>query len=348
EGAVVGPLADFVRTSRSDAELAERLLGEWLHAVLVRDAAAVDEIRRWHAKEQPGPLLLLPCVPGPRLGADGHPLRDELRVDGPAAAWVHALLAGHEVLDGGLALRRANGAVFLAGRGAGGGPLLRRAELEGLEHEVGESEAARSRAAAELDRALAELAEAEAGYAAAAAAAERARELALEAGAQQGEAAQVEARRAAAGERAARCADEAAVARRQATDLGQEIAALDHDATTLSVQRTQWEDALQDRRHALAALEAATGEAEARVRGAEAELARAEAGVNEIRRSLDALGEEEHRLELERSQVLGRKQALAARVEAEWRKPLDQLLAEAPEVPGDIEWLRQENERLKS
>src|SRR5437870_4384287 len=177
EEAVVGPLADFVRTSRSDAELAERLLGEWLHAVLVRDAAAVDEIRRWHAAEQPGPLLLLPCVPGPRLGADGHPLRDELRVDGPAAAWVHALLAGHEVLDGGLALRRANGAVFLAGRGAGGGPLLRRAELEGLEHEVGESEAARSRAAAELDRALAELAEAEAGYAAAAAAAERAREL---------------------------------------------------------------------------------------------------------------------------------------------------------------------------
>ena len=429
EEAVVGPLADFVRTSRSDAELAERLLGEWLHAVLVRDAAAVDEIRRWHAKEQPGPLLLLPCVPGPRLGADGHPLRDELRVDGPAAAWVHALLAGHEVLDGGLALRRANGAVFLAGRGAGGGPLLRRAELEGLEHEVGESEAARSRAAAELDRALAELAEAEAGYAAAAAAAERARELALEAGAQQGEAAraaahahreavdalaqverlsrrltevearlvdlhsdleqrelervrldeglgrerarledlearqegareervrwqveaaQVEARRAAAGERTARCANEAAAARRQATDLGQEIAALDHDSTTLSVQRTQWEDALQDRRHALAALEAATGEAEARVRGAEAELARAEAGVNEIRRSLDALGEEEHRLELERSQVLGRKQALAARVEAEWRKPLDQLLAEAPEVPGDIEWLRQENERLKS
>src|SRR2546428_3680691 len=34
-GAVLGPPADFVRPRRSDAELAERLLGEWLHAVLV-------------------------------------------------------------------------------------------------------------------------------------------------------------------------------------------------------------------------------------------------------------------------------------------------------------------------
>src|SRR5207249_703441 len=32
--AVIGPLSDFVRTGRRDAELAERLLGEWLHAVL--------------------------------------------------------------------------------------------------------------------------------------------------------------------------------------------------------------------------------------------------------------------------------------------------------------------------
>src|SRR6266576_987515 len=88
EGTILGPLSDFVRTSRRDAELAERLLGESLHAVLVRDASVIDAIRAWHAEKQPGPLVLLPCVPGPRLGADGHPLKDELRVDGPAAAWV--------------------------------------------------------------------------------------------------------------------------------------------------------------------------------------------------------------------------------------------------------------------
>src|SRR5206468_382350 len=146
EGTILGPLSDFVRTSRRDAELAERLLGESLHAVLVRDASVIDAIRAWHAEKQPGPLVLLPCVPGPRLGADGHPLKDELRVDGPAAAWVRALLAGHEVLGSG-ALRRANGAVFLdSGASTAGGPLQRRAELGALEKDVRD-------AATNLDRA---------------------------------------------------------------------------------------------------------------------------------------------------------------------------------------------------
>jgi chromosome segregation protein len=426
--AVLGPLADFVRTSRSHAELAERLLGEWLHAVLVRDVSAINAIRRWHAQEHPGPLVLLPCVPGPRLAADGHPLKDELRADGPAAAWVHALLAGHEVLDGEGALRRANGAVFLAGASAGG-PLLRRAELEGLERDVREGDTVRSRAAAELEETLSELAAAEAAHTAATAAAERARQLELETGAHKGdaeraaahahrdaaeaeaqvarlsrrlaevetrlaalhsdlerhelervrlderlegdrarlaeldvqqeaareervrwqvEAAQMEARRAAAAERAVRAATEAEAARLQATALVREISEIDRDATTLDAQRTRWEDTLKDRRQALGALGAAASEAEGRVQEAESEVARGEAELEEHREALNALGSEEHRLELERSEVLGRKQALAARVEAEWRKPLDQLLAEAPEAPGDIDWLRQENERLQA
>src|SRR5439155_257028 len=177
DDAVIGPLSDFVRTSRRDAVLAEQLLGEWLHAVLVRDAAAVETIRRWHEQAQPGPLVLLPSMPGPRLAADGHPLSDDLRVDGPAAAWVRALLAGNEVLAGGQgrALRRANGAVFLAGTAAGG-PLERRAELEALAQEVGAAEAQRGGAATTLERTLTELAAAEAAFAAAGESAERARQ----------------------------------------------------------------------------------------------------------------------------------------------------------------------------
>src|SRR5439155_7593725 len=87
---VLGPLADHVRTSRRDAELAERLLGEWLHAVLVRDASAIEAISAWHAETQPGPLVLLPCVPGPRLGADGHALHAVQGVDGLPEAIVRA------------------------------------------------------------------------------------------------------------------------------------------------------------------------------------------------------------------------------------------------------------------
>jgi chromosome segregation protein len=428
--AVIGPLSDFVRTSRRDAVLAEQLLGEWLHAVLVRDAAAVDAIRRWHEQAQPGPLVLLPSVPGPRLAADGHPLKDDLRVDGPAAAWVRALLAGNEVLEGGRALRRANGAVFLAGpTGAGGGPLQRRAELEALAQEVREAEGRRSEAATTLERALAELAAAEAAFSAAGESAERARQQELEAGALkddaeraaahaqreaadataqvgrlsgrfaevaarlealhadlerdevervrlderlgrerarlvdseaqqeaareqrvkwQVDAAQVEARLGAARERASRAAAEAEDARRQSAALAEEMGALEHETATLTAQRTQWEDQLKERRLALVALEGAAREAGVQVEAADARVAQTEAALEDARKVLDARGAEEHKLELERTEILGRRRGLVARVEAEWRKPLDRLLAEAPEVAGDLEWLRQEDERLRA
>ncbi|HEU5261706.1 MAG TPA: AAA family ATPase [Gemmatimonadales bacterium] len=427
--AVIGPLSDFVRTTRRDAELAERLLGEWLHAVLVRDMSAVDAIRHWHEQAQPGPLVLLPCIPGPRLGADGQPFKDDLRVDGPAAAWARALLAGQEVLEGGRALRRGNGAVLLDGGPTTGGPLRRRAELEGLELEVRDVEASRGRAVATLEETLAGLAEAEAAFTTAAEQAERTRQQELEAGASKGdaerlaaharreaedaaaqverlsrrleevearlaalhvelerhevervrlderlgaerarlvdleaqqegareqrvqwqvEAAQVEARLSAAQDRAARAAAEADEGRRHGAALAEEIATIDRDSAALTAQQAQWEDTLKERRLALAALDGAARDAEAQVEKAEADLAAAETAVEDARKALDALGATEHKLELERTETLGRKRGLVERVETEWRKPLDQLLAEAPEVPGDLDWLRQENERLRS
>jgi len=426
--AVVGPLSDFVRTSRRDAELAERLLGEWLHGVLVRDESAIAEIQRWHEGAQPGPLVLLPCYPGPRQGADGHPLSDELRVDGPAAAWVRALLAGHEVLAGARALRRANGAVFLDTAGSAG-PLQRRAELEQLEQEITEATRASARAESDLDAAARDVAAAEAALAEAGQAAERERHLELETGAQKGEseralaharrdageaaaqlerltrrledvdarlaaltsdlqvreiermrseerlstgrtaltaleaeqeaareqrvhwqvdAAQVEARLGAARDRAVRAAQDAESLRRHAEALAAEIIGIDRDTTALSAERGGWEDGLQERRIALAELEGVTQGAEGTVTEAEAAVLAAEAALGEARTALDALGDEAHRLEVERTDVEGRKRGLAERVEVEWRKPLDQLLTEAPEVDGDLEWLRSENERLKS
>ena len=425
---VLGPLADFVRTSRRDAELAERLLGEWLHAVLVRDASVIDAIRAWHAETQPGPLVLLPCVPGPRLGADGHPLKDELRVDGPAAAWVRALLAGHEVLGTG-ALRRANGAVFLDGNAAAAGGLLqRRAELEALEKDLHDAQTNRERAHLTEETTVRELAAAEATLTAAGQAAEHARRAELEAGAEKGEAdrgviharrqaeesaaqvdrlkrrlaevetrlgalqvelqereldrvraaeqlgaertgladleaqqeaareqrvrwqveaAQVEARLAAASDRAARADAEARSSREQALARAEEIARIERESATLTTQRAQWEDALQERRVALVELEGAAQDAETNVGLTDADLGQAEGALDQARKALAALGEEEHRLKLEQTEVEGRKRGLVERVETEWRKPLDTLLADAPEVPGDIEWLRQENDRLR-
>ena len=159
---VLGPLSDFVRTSRQHAELAERLLGEWTHAVLVRDLAAVDAIRAWHAEKQPGALVLLPAEPGPSLPANAPPLDERLRAEGPAAAWVRAALAGSQVLDeAGHVLRRASGAIFLGGATAPSGPLRRRAELETLAQDAELASIALGAAEAGLNSALARLAQLE-------------------------------------------------------------------------------------------------------------------------------------------------------------------------------------------
>jgi len=424
---VLGPLADFVRTSRRDAELAERLLGEWLHAVLVRDASVIEAIRAWHGETQPGPLVLLPAVPGPRVGADGHPLKDELRVDGPAAAWVRALLAGHEVIGAG-ALRRANGAVFLDSATPAAGPLQRRAELEVLEKEAREATTILDRARTAEESTLKQQAVAEAALMTAGHDAEHARRIELEAGADKGEAdrgliharrqaeesaaqverltrrlaevetrlgalhvelqereidrvraaeelgaertgladleaqqeaareqrvrwqveaAQVEARLAAATERAARADADAKGSREQAGARAEEIARIERETGSLTAQRAQWEDTLQERRVSVTELEAAAKDAEAHVGMTDADVGQAEGALDQARKALAALGEEEHRLQLERTEIEGRKRGLVERVETEWRKPLDQLLANAPEVAGDLEWLRQENDRLR-
>ncbi|MGH7498124.1 MAG: chromosome segregation SMC family protein, partial [Gemmatimonadales bacterium] len=96
---VLGPLSDFVSTARESAELTERLLGDWMHAVLVRDHEVVREIQEWHAQQQPGALVLLPLDPGPTTPPGNHAFDDRLRVQGPAAGWVRAALAGSEALD---------------------------------------------------------------------------------------------------------------------------------------------------------------------------------------------------------------------------------------------------------
>ncbi len=174
---VLGPLSDFVSTGREDAELAERLLGEWMHAVLVRDEAAATAIQAWHAEQQPGALVLLPVEPGPAVHSDSQAFDERLRVEAPAVDWVHAALAGSRVLDGaGRVLRRASGAIFLSGAGAPSGPLRRRAEIASLIQDVANGEHALSTAQTVLGETTARLADAERLLAVAAASAESARE----------------------------------------------------------------------------------------------------------------------------------------------------------------------------
>ena len=149
DGRVLGPLADFISTDGDQAELADQLLGDFAHAVLVRDAATVAAVQEWHAAEQPGALILLPVEPGP--AARGGSVDPRLRIDPVAADWIAALVGGSVVLEqSGRALRRANGAVYLTGPSASAGPIRRRAELKSLGAEV--ETATQGLAAVELRR----------------------------------------------------------------------------------------------------------------------------------------------------------------------------------------------------
>jgi len=176
-GAVLGPLSDFVSTGRQDAELAERLLGEWMHAVLVKDEQAIEAIQTWHGDQQPGALVLLPLDPGPASAGDRSPSDHGLEVSGPAEPWVRAALAGSRVLDGaGRVLKRASGAIFLAGDSGPSGPLRRRAELASLVQEVTAADQSLEAAVAALTATTERLAEAESSLRSETAAAEQARE----------------------------------------------------------------------------------------------------------------------------------------------------------------------------
>ena len=322
-GGVLGPLSDFVTTGRENAELTERLLGDWMHAVLVRDQAAVHAIQDWHAEHQPGALVLLPLDPGPSVAGD-FTLDDRLRVQGPALGWVRAALAGSEVLDGeGRVLRRASGAIFLSGAGVPSGPLRRRAELGALVQDVERGGATLATADGALKATVARLADRERALAAATAAADLAREAERQAVAAREDATRL------AGNLARESADSEAELRRvterltrseqRMTDIGAELVEGD-------LARSRLDESLGEGRARLAELEAEQEAArehrvhwqvqEAHIAGglrsAEERLLRASAMRDEAERVMLALTGELAQLDADSAAVAGQ--------QSEWRE----------------------------
>ena len=138
EGAILGPLSDYITTDQEAALLVERFMGAMVHAVLVRDSAVADDVRAWHQRANPGPLLLLP------LDAVAHTAEDlasdalSVRIDAAPTArgWVRALLGRVRTLGDGDAFVDARGAVWLPGAVGGAGPLRRRAEIFALKSDL--------------------------------------------------------------------------------------------------------------------------------------------------------------------------------------------------------------------
>ena len=155
EGAVLGPLSDYIMASPMLASLVERYLGITVHAIVVRDAHVAEAVREWHVTTAPGPLLLLPLDAAAAHGSLGTPeeLSQALDVNETAKAWVRALLAGVKPLANGSAFVDARGAVWLPGPAVGPGPLRRRAELFSLRAELTAQNAARAAAVAAAEQA---------------------------------------------------------------------------------------------------------------------------------------------------------------------------------------------------
>jgi chromosome segregation protein len=160
------------------------------------------------------------------------------------------------------------------------------------------------------------------------------------------EEAQVSARETAASEQEARAEQSLQQARQAMEALDREMVEIDRSTEELQLSRAQWEDDLAELRVTVQELEVATREAAEAAQAAETELARAEQKMANTRAELDTITEQDHAVELALTQTSGRRQALVERVEAEWHKPLSELIEAATDMEGDTASLREEAERL--
>ena len=434
-GAVLGPLSDFISADAADALSVERFLGPIVHAVLVRDRAAADEVRAWHQASNPGPLLLLPIAEAPHDPGGTAPttaedsLASHVAAAEPARAWVRTLLGRVAPIGDGDAFIDGRGAVWLPGTAGGPGPLRRRAELYALRTTVAEASETRQRASAAADEArerareadeiatatterateaartvrvaderrteaerrlrrieraaaeagelaaklagrrdalaarvvgLAEqadvgaaevlereatLAEARDRLTAADAAHDDARERRTRA---QVEEAQANARLQMATDREQRLSEEHASAAARLDALHSELASLSAADSTLAEQMAHWHAELDARRATAADGESRLAAAEEAVHVADELFAHAEHQLDEARRTATALAEESHHAELRLTELSGRRNAIRERLEVEWRRPVDELLAEVSPMEMDDASLRAEAESVRA
>ncbi len=427
EGAVLGPLSDFISADANSASLVERFLGATVNAVLVRDRSVAEAVRAWHASAAPGPLLLLPVDSAFEESSDISEATPSLarlvESSSPASGWVRSLLGRVTSMESGTAFIDARGAIWLPAAESGPGPLRRRAEIAELKQAVANSASARHGAVAAAESGKASLAAAdrasivahEAASQAARASADAADRSAAvgrqhqRAGREAAEAralierltereaattSRLEALETSAAEIAARIAEwEAAVvaaremlasaehrqeeAREQRTasqirraqaqaqldvasdrrrhlseefnsatgrleSLQQELSTLSSADSQLTEQLSQWQSDLDARQATLEDVEQKLADAEQAVREVDEKLSAEEYALGEMRRHTAVLSEELHAAELRYTELSGRRAAIRERLESEWKKPVDELLAGAETLELDDETLRSE------
>jgi chromosome segregation protein len=430
DGAVFGPLSDYITTDQESALLIEKYLGATVHAVFVRDVQTAEAVRAWHAQKNPGPLLLLPLdqVSDSEKNSADDALAAKVTADPAARTWIRVLLGRVRAMGAGSAFKDGRGAIWLPGAVTGVGPLRRRAELAALRKELTQVKAQREHAGAaaeaardalrlaeqalahateqvaqgqraahdaaehqaqvdrrvqRLERELAEAAalsdrlreradalrervEAQTRERAAIAehfgdrdgtvqrvrqtlqTAEREHDAARDAHTRaQVDRAQVEARLQVANDRERRLAQEAENASTRLEALSAELADLSQSDSTIAESMTAWRMDLETREAGLADGEQHLIAAEHAVKDSDELLTTTEHALDSARRNASTLVQELHEAEVAFTELSGRRAMIRERLETEWRKPLEEMIASAPEVEASDDELRLEVEQIR-
>jgi chromosome segregation protein len=128
--------------------------------------------------------------------------------------------------------------------------------------------------------------------------------------------------------------------------LAAELEQLDSDDGALARQQAEWREARAEREAALHQLERASADAEGSLAQAEKSLAAAEREVGEARAALEAGNEESHVLQVRLTEAAGQRRGIVERVEAEWHRPYEQLIADAEMLELDLDTLQSESARI--
>jgi chromosome segregation protein len=159
--------------------------------------------------------------------------------------------------------------------------------------------------------------------------------------------AQVQARLQVTTDRERRLSEEVANAAGRLTQIRGELTNLSSQDRLLAQQTAAWRLDLEARAAALSDGEARLAAAEEAVRMADAEHDASESALDDARRRGGDAAQELHHAELRHTELAGRRAAIRERLETEWRRPLDELLADAPPVDLDEATLRAEADAVR-
>jgi chromosome segregation protein len=148
-------------------------------------------------------------------------------------------------------------------------------------------------------------------------------------------------------DRERRLAQEVSTATQRLAQLREELSELSLSDSALAEQMASWTLDLETREATLSDGEASLAAAETAVRTADETLTAADHAVSEHHRRLAAASDELHHAELRFTELSGRRAAIRERLETEWKRPLEEMIAEVPPVDLDDDALRVEAAELR-